>query len=536
MKKQILAGLLSLGILVGWAPDTAASSYQDVKKEAFYYEAVEDLKKAKILTTPGPLLKPLEPIARQEAAQIISQSIDVLAITKPTYQMTPFYFKDVKVNDAFYPHAIKMHAYGIMQGTHPNEFGTKSFLTRAQAVKILTETFQVPTTTSRHYYTDVPKGAAYAKYVNTLHEYGVVKGSNGKFMPTQKLTRGQWLAMVKRMKDWQTESKQSYDGKPLVNHPNQMMLHQTKVVQSSWKKYRPVDPELIYTQVPHIQAPYRPGSITPAFSRDALHATQFVRSIAGLSTELTIDPIFQKDAQAAALVLAVNNEGLSHYPQHIANMDAKLFKQGYEGAGTSNIAYGYWSIADSILYGYMADEDDVNREDVGHRRWILNPHLKRVGFGFAVSEQKNRPYSVMKIVDAEEQRMAQPPNYITWPTQGAFPYEFLKYPTSKNTIPWSISLSTQAFKTPQVKEVSVVLKRIRDGRQWKFNEKQQDGFFTIQTDNYGHVGPTLIFQPTHAIYPMVKGDVFEVTVEGLKDKQGNRQSIRYTTMLVDLEK
>ncbi len=537
MKKITFIFIISLcSFLVRLPVAEANMIYSDVPKNAYYYEATVDLLDSKILIRPGPLLKPAEIVSRGEAAIFMSRTIDALHLQKEKYHMQPFYFKDVKVDDPLYPHVIKMSGYGVMKGWKPNEFGKNGKLTRSQAVKLLAETFEIPLHSTKHYYPDVPKQADYAKYVNRLHEIGVIEGSKGKFMPAAYLTRSQWLAMIHRVKTWDANRDDDKKGVPFVNHPNQLFLEDANQLANNWKKYQPTYQGFIFSQLPQIEGNFRAGQLRPGFIEDGLKAVKFVRSIAGLSTTVRLDPVFNEEAQAAALVLAVRNEGLSHYPPAIKGMDKTLFNKGYQGASTSNIAYGYWSFDDSVLFGYMADEDDINREDVGHRLWMLNPHLQKVGFGFVESKEPKRPYSAIKVVDDHEIELANSPSIITWPTAGAFPYEMLKLPVSSNTLPWSVSFSEDKYKQPNMKEVHVELKRLRDGKKWVFNKDRQDGFFKISSSGIGKVGHTLIFQPTHTIYPLVKGDIFQVNIKGLRDSEGRAATYQYQVLLVGLNK
>lgn len=537
MKKITFIFLISLcSFLVRLPVAEANIIYSDVPKNAYYYEATVDLLDSKILIRPGPLLKPAEIVSREEAAILMSRTIDALHLQKEKYHMEPFYFKDVKVDDPLYPHVIKMSGYGVMKGWKPNEFGKNGKLTRSQAVKLLAETFEIPLHSTKHYYPDVPKQADYAKYVNRLHEIGVIEGSKGKFMPAAHLTRSQWLAMIHRMKTWNAEQEDSKKGVPFVNHPNELSLRGAQAIVKDWGKYRPNYEGAIFSELPQLGGVFRAGKLQPGFIEDGLKATKFVRSLAGLSTNIQLDSTFNAEAQAGALLLAVRNKGLSHYPPAIQGMDVSLFKQGYRGTSTSNIAYGYWSFDDSVLFGYMADEDDVNREDVGHRLWMLNPHLQKIGFGFVESKDPIRPYSAIKVVDETEIELMTVPSVITWPTAGAFPFEMIKLPMNKNTLPWSVSFSEDKYQQPHMKEIHVELKRVRDDKKWIFNQTRQDGFFKISSSGIGKVGHTIIFQPSHSIYPMVKGDVFQVNIKGLRNNEGKAVSYQYHVLLVGLDK
>lgn len=71
---------------------------------------------------------------------------------------------------------------------------------------------------------------------------------------------------------------------------------------------------------------------------------------------------------------------LSHTPERPPGMDEELYKKGALGAGRSNLSMGRSDIASSVD-AYMDDSDPSNIDRLGHRRWCLNPHMEKTGFG-----------------------------------------------------------------------------------------------------------------------------------------------------------
>ncbi|MFD1736826.1 S-layer homology domain-containing protein [Bacillus salitolerans] len=71
-------------------------------------------------------------------------------------------------------------------------------ITRAQFIKILVNALQLTSNQSGKSFTDVKADDWYAEYVQIGSSLGIISGSNGKFMPDQKITREQLTAFIIR--------------------------------------------------------------------------------------------------------------------------------------------------------------------------------------------------------------------------------------------------------------------------------------------------------------------------------------------------
>ena len=152
----------------------------------------------------------------------------------------------------------------------------------------------------------------------------------------------------------------------------------------------------------------KPGTTSAAYRAATIGAVNFMRDLAGLA------PVSQATseaapAQAAALIMAANHS-LSHSPP--SNWRCWT-KPGHDGAGRSNLAYGFIT-AGSTIRGYMSEPGASNLE-VGHRRWILNPFGRRMGVG---AVQDAEALTVINGFDTSRPN----PAYVGWPTSGWFPY------------------------------------------------------------------------------------------------------------------
>jgi hypothetical protein len=105
--------------------------------------------------------------------------------------------------------------------------------------------------------------------------------------------------------------------------------------------------------------------------------------------ELELVPEWNDLCDAAAEVCAANG-GLSHDPPRPPGMDEERYRQGHLGASRSNLSGG--GMVGSVD-AYMDDSDPSNIDRIGHRRWCLNPAMRKTGFG------EHEGYSAMWSMD-----------------------------------------------------------------------------------------------------------------------------------------
>lgn len=112
---------------------------------------------------------------------------------------------------------------------------------------------------------------------------------------------------------------------------------------------------------------------------DALNITNFVRYLAYLPDDITLNESFNVEAQAASVVNA-SNQQITHHPERPKDMEEVFYELGELGASSSNLGLGYTDIKSSIQNGYMRGEDDSNRDRVGRRRWVFIAKIARSRF------------------------------------------------------------------------------------------------------------------------------------------------------------
>lgn len=95
-------------------------------------------------------------------------------------------------------------------------------------------------------------------------------------------------------------------------------------------------------------------------------------------------------AQRAALIGAANAE-LSHTP----STDVHCYtSEGYQGCSNGNLSLwgsstSNWPKSDIHINEWMTE---INSEDIGHRRWILDPFLSSISFGRVIGTPKRGEY------------------------------------------------------------------------------------------------------------------------------------------------
>jgi hypothetical protein len=180
------------------------------------------------------------------------------------------------------------------------------------------------------------------------------------------------------------------------------------------------------------------GTLPSSVRDNLMEGVNFFRALAGVEPS-DRDPVFDANAQAAALVMHANGELSHHPPSGWACWSAAAD----EGASHSNLWLHPWAdetFLHDALEVFIDDPGPANT-DVGHRRWLLSPYGGPYAFGAtsqAMALSSLGPYPDDGHVEA--------PTYIAWPPDGYFPTELA-------TRRWS--LSHTAFQTADLSSASV---------------------------------------------------------------------------------
>lgn len=491
------------------------SDFKDVSKGSFAYEEIMNLREKGFINgyTDG-TFKPFTPIKRAHVAALFDRSLHLKPI-RPGIN-----FVDVPKTHPYYDEIQNVYRAGIFDGTSAGQFNPDAVLTRVQMAKIIDIAFNLDAHTEV-IFPDVPEKHWGKDHVAALYAYQITTGSAGKFRPNDKVTRAHYAVFLDRA--LKTRDNQSMEG---INNP---AYHQRVLaIENKWRSLKPSHHGLVMTENAVVIQPYQLGQVHDKELTDAVNMTNFIRYLSYLPDNIKLNEGFNRDAQAASLVNAVN-QTMSHTPVKPVGMTDALFNIGYAGANSSNIAYGYDKIAKSIQIGYMSDDSDSNRVHVGHRRWILSPRLEEVGFGYAV-DKASLGHTAMKVVSPN--MWNQIPTYydqIAWPAENAFPTDFMGVKD-----PWSVSLNMDRYDVEKSGDIRVQLTRKRDAKRWVFAKgSQTDGYFNVSTENYGDTPYTIIFQPNQ-INAYQPGDHFTVEIQNVYKNNGEKVTINYETIFFDM--
>ncbi|URN92541.1 MAG: S-layer homology domain-containing protein [Candidatus Pristimantibacillus lignocellulolyticus] len=306
-----------------------------------------------------------------------------------------------------------------------------------------------------------------------------------------------------------------------------------KQLLEKWQKYLPldIDSSKLFEVAPTLSAPYSAGKVSQNVLLDGLNATNFARYLAGLPDDVTLDYSIAEKQQAGAIINAINGS-LTHYPVKPSDMSESFYQLAAASAGSSNLSAGRDTLYDTVFYGYMSDNGNNNLLSVGHRRWIINPQMKKTMFGFAVDPSSvYGTYSSMSAFNNDRDINEVQYDYIAWPSAGIFPAEIIR-PAD----PWSVSLNTGLYDRNKISDIKVTLTRERDQKVWNFdsNDRDYDGdFFNVSLNNYG-INFAVIFRPGNIDY-YEDEDKFNVNITGLHTLAGESTSLSYSTSLVQLQ-
>ena len=176
------------------------------------------------------------------------------------------------------------------------------------------------------------------------------------------------------------------------------------------------------------------GTSDPKDREQGTTNVNIVRKLAGVDPVVLNDEKYLQGCQRTALVLHKIGY-ITHYP-NVDRTDVCI--EGNkdmvaEYAEKSNLAQNCASATKSVGL-FMEDLGEENAQALGHRRWILNPNVKDIGFGLAPQRSYPRGETssgleindarpsivVMRIVTSGDEPYDKV-NFISWPSAGPFP-------------------------------------------------------------------------------------------------------------------
>ncbi|MDR2516062.1 MAG: CAP domain-containing protein [Spirochaetaceae bacterium] len=314
------------------------------------------------------------------------------------------------------------------------------------------------------------------------------------------------------------------DSESTESSGNRSEPEQVMAIKAKWQEYKPRITTRIFLEQPNIGSPYRAGRLTPEFLQNGLNTVNFIRYLAGLSENTIMTDELNDIGQHGAVLLAKVGH-LTHTPSKPADMDQAFYRIGYQSTTSANIhqSMGTTMNLSEAVKGWCDDSDESNIDRLGHRRWILNPALGKIGFGYAStgSGQSINSFAAIQVFD-KSNTSGPNPDYVLWPNQGYFPSSFFE-----TTQAWSVSLNPDIFNLSRCNP-TVKLTCINDGKEWVFTgrDKNKTGkYFNIERTGFG-MPYCIIFRPD-GMPVFLRGKKFKVEIGGLVDKAGQAQQLVY---------
>jgi hypothetical protein len=246
----------------------------------------------------------------------------------------------------------------------------------------------------------------------------------------------------------------------------------------------------------------------------ALVRLKMYRFLCGLpESDIVIDERLNTEALAAADICRRLGQ-LTHHPTN-PGLSAEDYEAARRGAQSGNLAMGMTTLS-AAVDAWMDDSDPPNIRAVGHRRWCLNPPLRKVGFG------RVDRWSAMWAHDMSGPSRL-PRSAVCYPPPGPVPIDLFRPHYA-----WSVSLDPRRFVKPRLETIRVAV--CSRARAAEAGELLPLDPLVVDTSGFG-IDNCIIFKPVGL--STAAGAGYVVVIEGLEDHDGHAITLRYITEFVE---
>ncbi|CEN48127.1 CAP domain-containing protein [Capnocytophaga canimorsus] len=141
------------------------------------------------------------------------------------------------------------------------------------------------------------------------------------------------------------------------------------------------------------------GELKEDIKQKALEYVNAVRALHELE-KVTYNHEKQKESQCAAFSIIANKK-MTHY----ISSNARCYTpEAAYGAINSNLSWSglYHPAYAFVLFHIQGWMNEIGSNSVGHRRWILDPFMKKIAFGVAADYQSRSAGASLYVIDIEE--------------------------------------------------------------------------------------------------------------------------------------
>lgn len=214
IKRGFAVGALSFGLLLSGG-NYALASYKDVDSNNWYVNEITELTEKGIISGSNGNFMPKSNVTRAQASRIVWGAIENLELDKTMKPATKTKkFKDVE-DDAWYANDVyNMQANKIINGYTDGTFKPSENLTKAQAVTILVNAFNVkPERNSiKIPFNDINEKHWAYNNITIAYNAGIItRGFDSSFNPNQNITREELISFTSKAMNWYENKNFSYE-------------------------------------------------------------------------------------------------------------------------------------------------------------------------------------------------------------------------------------------------------------------------------------------------------------------------------------
>jgi hypothetical protein len=253
----------------------------------------------------------------------------------------------------------------------------------------------------------------------------------------------------------------------------------------------------------------------------ALRLLKSYRYLVGVPYEnVVLDDELNKYADAAARICRKIGR-IDHHPKNPGLPDDE-YQIALKGTTSCNL-FQTGGPENRVLLAsvetFVADAGP-NIEHLGHRRWCLNPLLRKVGFGRAGK------FAALSCFDRSQEKVPDF-DFVSFPCPGLMPLEYFR-----PTYAWNVSVNPQKYGPPQDSVKAAIYRADRKGE--KDGPPLKLNFHKVDRQGYG-LGNAIIFRPDPSVVALGKRYVVEIT--GLVRADGTAaEALRYPVELILLSR